>query len=234
MFPQQIVIPRGSPVTPWTLRGRLSTLHSSRQTPNRGVAQRSIAHSIFTASHSTAAPSIVGRGLTAGSLNRAPETCHSSAKCRSAAVRRRGCRPPAVAHSRPLAGGSTSPLRSSCTEQPTKASARISRCFRRLHAHCLIQSPRSRARAPFPQRLRRRRALINFAAMKSILSVLMRAGFQPGDVVSHDDEIAFAPIPTDHEVVQNRFVLEPIPLDQGDRSPLVNCHLRHDLFDTKI
>jgi hypothetical protein len=62
----------------------------------------------------------------------------------------------------------------------------------------------------------------------------VRAGSQPGDVASHDDEVILAPIPTDHEVVQNRLVLEPVPLDQGDRLPLVNCHLRHDLFDTKI
>ena len=55
-----------------------------------------------------------------------------------------------------------------------------------------------------------------------------------GDVASHDDEVVLAPIPTDHEVVQDRLALEPVPLDQGDRLHLIRCHLRHDPFDTKI
>jgi hypothetical protein len=62
----------------------------------------------------------------------------------------------------------------------------------------------------------------------------VRAGFRLGNVASHDDEVVLAPIPTDHEFVQDRLVLESVPLDQGDRLPLVRCHLRHDLFDTKI
>lgn len=63
---------------------------------------------------------------------------------------------------------------------------------------------------------------------------LVGAGSHVGDVTSHYDEVVLAPIPTNHEVVQDRLVLEPVSLDQGDRLPLVRCHLRHDLFDTKI
>jgi hypothetical protein len=62
----------------------------------------------------------------------------------------------------------------------------------------------------------------------------MGAGSHVGDVARHYDEVVLAPIPTNHEVVQDRLVLEPVSLDQGDRLPLVGCHLRHDLFDTKI
>ena len=51
----------------------------------------------------------------------------------------------AVGHGRPRAGGSTYSLRSSCADDPKKASARIGRYFLRLHAHILIAKiPRSR------------------------------------------------------------------------------------------
>jgi len=62
----------------------------------------------------------------------------------------------------------------------------------------------------------------------------VRARFRLGDVASHDDEVVLAPIPTDHELMQDRLVLEPVALDQSNRLPLVRCHLRHDFFDTKI
>src|SRR5678809_1596466 len=63
---------------------------------------------------------------------------------------------------------------------------------------------------------------------------LVHAGFHLRDVARHDDEVVLASIAPDHEVVQDRLLFEPVPLDQGDRLPLVRRHLCDDLFDTEI